>query len=44
MDRRMQEVDTPEECRSVKELYALAKKKGYKPGWAYHKARERGML
>lgn len=34
----------PAECRTLQELYAYAKKKGYKPGWAYYQARERGLV
>ena len=36
--------DTPENCLSYKELLAYAKRKGYKPGWAYIKAKERGYF
>lgn len=32
------------QCTSVQELYAYAKIKGYKPGYAYFQARERGWL
>lgn len=34
----------PSECRSLQELHAFAKKKGYKSGWAYHIAKERGFV
>lgn len=34
----------PEQCGSIDELYAFAKKKGYKPGWAYIRAVEHGWL
>lgn len=44
MERRMEQVSCPEECRSAKELFAYAKKKGYKSGWAYHQAKARGFL
>lgn len=44
IERRMEQVNRPEDCRSVKELFALAKKKGYKSGWAYHQAKARGFL
>lgn len=44
LERRMQHINSPEECQSVKELFALAKKKGYKSGWAYHQAKARGFL
>ena len=36
--------DTPENCHSYDELLAYARRKGYKPGWAYFKAKERGYL
>ncbi len=36
--------DSPEDCRSYKDLLDYAKRKGYKPGWAYYKAKERGYL
>jgi superfamily II DNA or RNA helicase len=44
IERRMQEIRSADDCRSVKEFYELAKRKGYKPGWAYHQAKERGFL
>lgn len=34
----------PEDCKSVEELYQLAKNRGYKPGWAYVQAKRLGML
>ena len=33
-----------QQCTSIQELYAYAKIKGYKPGYAYFRARERGWL
>jgi superfamily II DNA or RNA helicase len=33
----------PGQCRSVAELAEYAKKKGYKPGWVYYQARDRGI-
>ena len=36
--------DSPDECQSYGDLLAYAKRKGYKPGWAYYKAKERGYL
>lgn len=36
--------DTPENCHSYDELLAYARRKGYKPGWAYFKAKERGYF
>lgn len=35
---------SPDECKDYGELMAYAKKRGYKPGWAYYQARERGMI
>ncbi len=36
--------ETPENCKTYTELLNYAKNKGYKPGWAYYKALERGYL
>lgn len=36
--------DTPDDCHTYDELLAYAKKRGYKPGWAYYQARMRGMI
>ena len=36
--------DSPESCHTYRELLEYAKRKGYKPGWAYIKARERGYF
>lgn len=44
IERRMEEIHSPEDCRTAKELFAYAKLKNYKPGWAYHRAKERGLL
>ncbi|WP_419791392.1 DEAD/DEAH box helicase [Staphylococcus chromogenes] len=38
------EMRKPEDCKSVEELYELAKNLGYKPGWAYVQAKRLGML
>ncbi len=35
---------TPDECKDYSELLAYAKKKNYKPGWAYYQARNRGFI
>lgn len=35
---------SPDECKNYGELLAYAKKHGYKQGWAYYQARNRGML
>ncbi len=34
----------PAECKTLQELYAYQRKKGYKKGWVYHIAKERGWL
>ena len=34
----------PAECKTIQELYAYAKMKGFKPGWAYHQCVQRGLL
>lgn len=34
----------PEDCASYAELLDYAKKAGYKKGWAYYKAKERGFI
>ncbi|AXF54595.1 DEAD/DEAH box helicase [Salicibibacter kimchii] len=34
----------PEDCKSMKELYDLAKNRGYKPGWAYYQAKHLGLI
>ena len=36
--------DSPDQCKSYAELLSYAKKKGYKPGWAYYQAKKRGMI
>lgn len=35
---------TPDDCQSYKELLDYAKQHGYKPGWAYYKAKQRGLM
>lgn len=35
---------TPSDCRSYAELLAYAKTHGYKEGWAYYEAKNRGMI
>jgi superfamily II DNA or RNA helicase len=35
---------TPDECTTMAELVAFAKKKGYKPGWSWHQAKLRGIV
>ncbi|HSH52085.1 MAG TPA: helicase-related protein, partial [Bacteroidales bacterium] len=34
----------PKDCKSMKELYDLAKNRGYKPGWAYHQGKLLGFI
>lgn len=36
--------DSPEDCASYQELIAYARRKGYKPGWAWYQAKMRGMI
>lgn len=36
--------DTPDDCHSMSELQAFARKKGYKPGWAWFQAKRRGIV
>lgn len=40
----VQYLDKPSDCNSYEELLAFARKKGYKPGWAYYQAKQRGYL
>lgn len=35
---------SPNNCNSLEELRLYAAQKGYKPGWAYHQAKARGMI
>jgi superfamily II DNA or RNA helicase len=35
---------TPEDCKSMKELYDYAKTHNYKRGWAYHQGKARGFI
>ena len=34
----------PEDCKNMKELYELAKNRGYKKGWVYHQGKARGFI
>lgn len=34
----------PKDCKTLSELYGLAKVKGYKPGWAYHQGKLMGFI
>lgn len=36
--------DSPEQCGSYQEFLCYAKRKGYKPGWAFYQAKKRGLL
>lgn len=36
--------DSPAQCSSYTELLEYARRKGYKPGWAYYQAKRRGMI
>ena len=36
--------DSPRQCRNASELFAYAKAKNYKLGWAYYRAKEYGYL
>lgn len=38
----VQDVASPDDCKTMAELLAYAKKKGYKPQWSYFIARSRG--
>lgn len=42
--RRELIIKEPDEMHSVSDLYAMAKAKGYKPGWAYMQAKRMGLL
>lgn len=35
---------SPDDCQCYSDLVAYGKKKGYKPGWAFHEAMERGYM
>jgi superfamily II DNA or RNA helicase len=35
---------TPNECGTMEELQAYAKRNGYKPGWCYFQAKRRGII
>lgn len=34
----------PKDCKNMKELYQLAKNRGYKPGWAYYQGKLLGFI
>ncbi|MDE7098801.1 MAG: DEAD/DEAH box helicase [Ruminococcus sp.] len=35
---------TPDDCKNIHDLQAYAKKRGYKSGWCYFQARQRGWI
>lgn len=35
---------TPDDCKTMRDLQAYAKKRGYKSGWCYFQARQRGWI
>lgn len=43
-EEAVKEYDDREQCRTMAELVAFAKKKGYKPQWAYFEGKRRGIL
>ena len=43
-EKAVEKITHPNDCRSMAELVAYAKKKGYKPQWAYYKGKERGWV
>lgn len=44
LKRIVADYETPSECRNIKELYAYAKARNYKAGWAYYQAKQYGFL
>jgi superfamily II DNA or RNA helicase len=40
----VKKVDSIQECKNLSEIMAFAKMKGYKPGWGYFQAKQRGIL
>jgi superfamily II DNA or RNA helicase len=40
----VKDITNPDDCRTMAELFALAKKKGYKSGWAYLQGKKRGLI
>lgn len=41
-DEKVDSVVSADQCKTFAELQAYARKKGYKPGWAYFQAKKRG--
>ncbi|MBR2912391.1 MAG: DEAD/DEAH box helicase [Oscillospiraceae bacterium] len=44
IESRVRMYQKPDECRSMKELCAMEKMRGYKHGWAFHQAKRLGIL
>lgn len=44
LECRVRNYLSPNDCQNMKELQEYARQKGYKPGWAYYQAKERGFL
>lgn len=44
VDVELEEITSIEQARSMKDLYQLAKNKGYKKGWAYYQGISRGFI
>jgi hypothetical protein len=40
-EAKAERINTADDCRSLEDFQILAKKKGYKPGWAYHQFQAR---
>ena len=38
------EYDSPEQCQNMQELQEYAQKHGYKKGWCYYQAKQRGWI
>jgi glutaredoxin len=43
-ENAVKDITSPDNCRSMSELVAFAKKKGYKSGWAYIQGKKRGWV
>jgi hypothetical protein len=41
---KVETFENPDQCKTMQELYAYAKLKGYKPGYAYFQGKKRGLL
>ena len=40
----VKKIDSVQDCKNLSEIMAFAKMKGYKPGWGYFQAKEKGFL